>query len=112
MSEVLISSPDLTKLEDAQKQLKQVMTGALPGFVSPTPNKEQVNKKDGTYTQKVDKSTQYARAVYEMASRRDLPYCVAGRKFMRVQAVAGKITAIFWRAAAINKAKVAEELNK
>lgn len=112
MSEVLISSPDLTKLEDAQKQLKQVMTGALPGLVSPTPNKEQVDKKDGAYTKKVENPSQYAHAVYEMASRRDLPYCIAGRKFMRVQAVAEKLNTIFWRAAAINKAKVADELNK
>lgn len=112
MSEVLPAYAEVGKLVEAQSQLKQVMTGSLPGFISPTPTKQQIDKKTGAYTEEADIGFKYAKALYEYASRRDLPYCIAGRKFMRIKSVAGKLNVVLHRGVALQMADVLKDTLK
>ena len=77
------------------------MKGEIPGFISETPSAEDRRAANKDFTRPAIGAHKYAKAVYDFAAMRDAFYCVAGRKYMRRMAVAGKMISDLRRATAL-----------
>lgn len=86
-----------------QKRLRTIMKGEKPGFISQTPDKEDIKPDKYAFKKKAKNMQEKALAAYDFASMRDAFYCTVGRKYMRRQAVAGKIVAELRRAVALKQ---------
>jgi hypothetical protein len=105
-----IASTTSDELYQEQQRLNKCADGTYAGLKSQTPNQQDVEGSAYRAFKKSCSSAQeYAKAVYEYAMKRDLPYCVHGRKAMRVQAVAGKLFSTLERGLAINQIEIEEE---
>lgn len=105
-----IASTTSKELYQEQQRLNKCADGTYPGLKSQTPNQQDVEGAAyRAFKQSCDSAQKYAKAVYEYAMKRDLPYCVHGRKAMRVQAVAGKLFSTLERGLAINQIEIEEE---
>lgn len=105
-----IASTTLQKMFEEQKRLNGCADGTFPGIISETPNKQDVEGNSYSAFKRECKTLQeHAKAVYEYAMKRDLPYCVYGRKAMRVMAVSGKIFTALDRARVLNQIEVEEK---
>jgi hypothetical protein len=107
-----IAATDVEGIYEEQKRLNGCLDGTHPGIAPETPNEQDVEGSQYQAFKKQCKTYQeYAKAVYEYAMKRDMPYCVYGRKAMRVQAASGKIFAALDRGLALNQIEL-EEKNK
>ena len=107
---VKVAGKEAQELFEEQKRLNKCLDGTFAGVKSETPDEEDVEgSKYNAFKNKCENPQQYARAVYEYAMKRDLPYCVHSRKAMRVQAAAGKIFSVLERGLALQQIKIEEE---
>lgn len=87
-----IAGKSMDELVEEQKRLDKCADGTFPGIMTETPKTADVEGSSySAFKTKCDTIPKYAKAVYEYAMKRDIPYSVYGRKAMRVQALSGKI---------------------
>lgn len=107
---VKVAGKDAQELYEEQKRLNKCLDGTFAGVKSETPDEEDVEgSKYKAFESECKNPQEYARAVYEYAMKRDLPYCVHSRKAMRVHAAAGKIFSVLERGLALQQIKIEEE---
>lgn len=93
-----IASSDQSALQQGSQQLMTSLmaASATKGIVSQTP-KEQTIKELKAKFQACDQTentmANQLRTIYTAANYRDARYCIAGRKYMRILGVQGKLTA-------------------
>lgn len=101
MAGVKIVSHKAEDIYEDQRRLRSIMKGEIPGFISETPSAEDRRAANKDFTRPATGAHKYAKAVYDFAAMRDAFYCVAGRKYMRRMAVAGKMISDLRRATAL-----------
>lgn len=101
MAGVKIVSHKAEDIYEDQKRLRSIMKGEIPGFISETPSNKDRSADGKAFKNPATGAHKYAKAAYDFAAMRDAFYCIAGRKYMRRMAVAGKMISDLRRATAL-----------
>jgi hypothetical protein len=112
MAGVTILSSKAKTVEDDQKRMMSTMKGEIPCFMSETPNAANLVASGKAFKKEVKDAQQYAKAAYEFAALRDAFYCVVGRKYLRRQAVAGRIISDLRRGSALAQIEIERPASK
>lgn len=106
MAGVTILASKYKAVSEDQKRLRSVMKGEIPCFISETPSSANLVATGKAFKNELKGAQQYTKAAYEFAALRDAFYCTAGRKYLRRQAVAGKLISDLRRGAALAQLEV------
>ena len=112
MAGVTILSSKAKTVENDQKRMMSIMKGELPCFTSETPDAADLVAVGKAFKQEPKDAQQYTKAAYEFAALRDAFYCVAGRKYLRRQAVAGRIISDLRRGSALAQIEIERPASK
>lgn len=93
MAGVIITSSSAKDICADQARLCSVMSGEQIAFISQTPSKGDIKFEDKAFNKQAKDAQSYAKAAYEFAATRDAYNCIAGRKYVRRQAVVSKLLA-------------------
>lgn len=93
MAGVIIASSSAKDICADQTRLCSIMSGEQIAFISQTPNKDNIKFTGKAFDKEAKDAQSYAKAAYEFAATRDAFSCIAGRKYIRRQAVVSKLLA-------------------